>query len=359
MWYQSKFFKYMTGLLLILLSIFLLGKVEFFLVPFKNLIAILFFPILISGLLYYLFRPVVNLFEKLRIPRTLAILSTFLIFIGLLTAMAVYSGSIIRSEISDFREDFPKIFQATKEKTQDILKDERFGFIISGDFKAQAKDFLQKVIPFIGNGIFGTLSAITNIATTLVVVPFILFYFLRDGSAFPRNVLRFIPERFKQNVREFLEESDKALSAYITGQAIIAFVIGVLMYIGYLIIGLKYSLILALFALLTSFIPLLGTVLGVIPAILVGLSVNPVMVVKILVIMVIVQQLEGNFISPLLIGKQLKIHPLTLIILFLVSGSLFGFIGMLIIVPLYSISKIAVNIIMKVYNMRNFRHIAP
>lgn len=123
------------------------------------------------------------------------------------------------------------------------------------------------------------------------------------------------------------------------------------MYLGYLIIGLKYSLILALFALITSFIPLFGSTIGIVPAVLVGLYEGPSAVVKILILMVLVQQLEGNLISPFLIGKRLDMHPLTLILLFLVAASFYGFIGMLIAVPVYAVLKVLSRNTIRIYRL--------
>jgi predicted PurR-regulated permease PerM len=148
-----------------------------------------------------------------------------------------------------------------------------------------------------------------------------------------------------------LDDVDKTLSAYIIGQAIIALTIGILMYIGYLILGLNYALILAVFAMVTAFIPILGAFIGVIPAVLVGLTVNPLMALKVLILMIIVQQLEGNLISPQIIGKRLNIHPLTFIIILLAAASLFGFIGMLIAVPVYAVCKIIGKKIYEIYRM--------
>lgn len=120
---------------------------------------------------------------------------------------------------------------------------------------------------------------------------------------------------------------DFALSSYIKGQILVSFCVGVLVYIGYLIIGLEYSLILAIITMFTNVIPFLGPFLGTIPAVIVALIDSPGMVVKVLVVTIVAQQIEGNLVSPLVMGKSLNIHPLTIIVLLLVAGSLVGFWG--------------------------------
>ncbi|SIC93771.1 putative permease [Mycobacteroides abscessus subsp. abscessus] len=146
---------------------------------------------------------------------------------------------------------------------------------------------------------------------------------------------------------------DKTLSTYIIGQFIIAFADGVLMYIGYLIIGLDYALVLALFATFLTVVPFLGPLLGIIPAIFVGLMQEPFMVIKILIVLVAVQQLEGNLITPQVMGKRLNIHPLTVILVLLVAGSLYGFIGILVAIPFYSVVKVIVRDFWKFYRLRH------
>ncbi len=183
-------------------------------------------------------------------------------------------------------------------------------------------------------------------------MPFFLFYLLKDDRLFHRRMLAIIPEKHRKSGEEILEDVDKTLSTYIIGQAIIALTVGVLMYIGYLILGLDYALILALFTLITAFIPILGAFIGIIPAVLVGLTVNPLMALKVLILMIIVQQLEGNLLSPQIMGKRMNIHPLTFLVLLLIAASLAGFIGMLVAVPLYAVVKVIGKSFYKLYKLR-------
>ena len=124
------------------------------------------------------------------------------------------------------------------------------------------------------------------------------------------------------------------------------------MYIGYLIIGLENALILAIFATLLTVVPFLGPFLGTIPAIISGLLISPFTAFKVLILLVIVQQLEGHLVTPQVMGKRLDIHPLTVILLLLVAGSLYGFIGILIAIPTYSVVKVVLKNFIKFYKLR-------
>jgi predicted PurR-regulated permease PerM len=212
---------------------------------------------------------------------------------------------------------------------------------------------MSKGVPFITQGLLSGISTAANITTVLLIVPFILFYLLKDDKLFSRQLLSIVPEKHKDQSMEILSDVDKSLSAYIIGQTLIAITSGTLMYIGYIIFGLNYSLILALFVMLTSFIPIIGAFIGIVPAILVGLTSNdPYIIIKLVILMFVVQQLEGNLISPQIIGKRMNIHPLTFIILLIAAASLYGFVGMLIAVPTYAVAKVLIKNIYELYKLR-------
>lgn len=342
MWYKNNFFKIITGIILTFIAIFLLGQINFVIEPFKHVIGILFFPILISGILYYILRPIVNFIHRFRVPRSISIVIVFLGIIALITIFTIYSGAIITNQLNQFISDLPKIIESGKGTTEGIMNSKYMGLIDFEKIKLQLSVLLENSIPFLSKEIFGFFGTLTSVATTLIIVPFILFYFIRDDKIFVAQFLKILPSKYKFKIKKILKEIDNTLSAYITGQLIIALILGVLMYIAYLIIGLKYSLVLAIFVMVMCSIPLLVTTIGVIPAILVSITDRPIMALYIVITLIAVQQLEGNFIAPQLIGKSLNIHSLTLILLFLVAASMYGIIGMLIAVPVYSIVRITI-----------------
>ena len=356
MWIKDKFFKYSIGTLLVLLIIFF-GRVDYVFEPIKKFIAVLFFPIIVAGLFYYLMRPLVKLLEKIRISKTIAILLVSIFVITLLAIIGTYAGSIITQQLSQLNTNLPDIIRAGQDKVFELANNRNLSWLISNKTMDQISSSLHNIVPLIIGNIFGAFSTLANIAAVLIMVPFILFFFLRDDHIFEKRILEVVPLKYREDAHSILDEADKTLSVYIRGQAILAIVLGILMYIGYRIIGLQYPLILALFATLTAFIPYFGSAIGIIPAALIGLSQGPFTVVKILIIMVAVQQLEGNLISPFLVGKQLDIHPLVIILLFLVAASFYGFVGMLVCVPVYAVLKIVAKSLLKIYKLRKAKNV--
>lgn len=137
-----------------------------------------------------------------------------------------------------------------------------------------------------------------------------------------------------------LKDIDSALSGFIVTRVLLNVVLGIILYIGFLVIGLPYSLLLAVISIPLNFIPYVGSLLAAIPVIIVGFIESPSMALWSLVIIVVAQQIQDNVLSPIIYGKSLDVHPLTTVVLVLIGGDFFGIIGVLIALPVYMILKI-------------------
>lgn len=353
MWIKHPFFKYATGILIVLLCIYFLGKVDFFLAPFQKFIAILFFPIAIAGLFYYILRPVVRVFSKVKyINHSIAILIVYALVALLVFLFVHFVGGSIAEQAQQLTDELPEKVEKTVEQTKTLIEKNNFGMFSVEEIKQKIITFLSDLAQKIGENITGIIGAITSVATVLVIVPFVLFYFLKDGDKLLPYLLKLIPDKHLNEGESILKDIDRTLAAYILGQLTVGLVDGVLTYIGYLVIDLDYALVLALFVIITAVVPLLGPALGVLPAILIALIQNPVMALYVLIILLIVQQLEGNLVSPAVFGKRLQLHPLTVILLLVVAGALYGFIGILIAIPLYAVLKVTIKNFYKLYRLR-------
>ncbi|MGD6830761.1 AI-2E family transporter [Sutcliffiella halmapala] len=354
MWIRHPFFKYLTGIVLVLLVIFLLSEVQFLVNPILSLVATLFFPLIFAGFLFYILKPVVEFLSRSKyIPRTLAIFIVFFVIIGGAVLGGFTVGGKIEEQVMQFAKDVPSILEKNEEQTKQVINENNFGLMSYEEAKQKLLTFIKDHGERIGKNVAVIISSITSFVTVLVIVPFIVFYFLKDGHKLLPFILKYLPQKHHIEGRRILTDIDKALSTYIGGQMIVALVNGFLMYIGYLIIGVEYALVLALFIVITAVVPIIGPALGVLPALIIGLMTDPFMAVKILILLTIVQQIEGNLVSPLIIGNKLSIHPLTVILLLLVAGKLYGFIGILLAVPLYSVLKVLTKNFYRLYQLRH------
>ncbi|OPL09600.1 MAG: hypothetical protein AVO33_06205 [delta proteobacterium ML8_F1] len=349
MWFGSSYYKYLTGFILLLLALFLVGKVDYIVVPLLKAVGGVALPLIVALFIYYLLRPLVRRLNLMGLPRIGAVVLSFLLAMGLLGGFSYLAGSTIASEFNRLLSDeLPGILSKTNDLVTRELDAGHLDFLNSTEFISQSTNYVQQVATLLGEGLFSGLLSAVSIVTGLLLSPFVLFYFLKDDRIFVRNFLLLFPEKYRNELKQTLRETDEVLSLFITGQALVSLVVGVLMYVGYRIIGLEYALVLALFSMVLAIIPFLGPILGVIPALLVGLSEGLLMVLKVFLTMVVVQQLEGNFITPQIMGKRIHTHPLMIILVILVFGSLFGFVGILLAVPSYAIIKVILGNIQRI-----------
>lgn len=223
---------------------------------------------------------------------------------------------------------------------------------ITKDLSDTVKDTAGKLGSGIATGITGLISTLTGILLAIVTVPFILFYLLKDGEKLPKFILKMFPPRMRDDAAHLFHKADRQISSYIQGQIIVAFCIGVMITIGFLIIDMDYAIVLGFLAMITSVVPYLGPIIAITPAAIIAIVTSPIMLVKLAVVWTIVQLVEGKFISPQVMGKSLHVHPITIIFVLLTAGSLFGVPGVVLGIPGYAVLKVLVTHLFYLYKKR-------
>lgn len=214
----------------------------------------------------------------------------------------------------------------------------RTGFSSGLESRRHRREF-RNALTGIGSNILSFTGVLVSALTSLVVVPFVLFFLLKDGDKLPGSFLKLLPQDSRAEGAKILHDMDENLSAYIQGQATVSLFVGVLSYITYLILGVDYAIILALVATFTNVIPFVGPIIGAVPAIVVAFFQEPILGLWVLIAIIIIQQVESNLISPNIMGKKLSVHPVTIIFLLYIGGNLAGLIGMILVIPTYAVGK--------------------
>ncbi|TWT04272.1 AI-2E family transporter [Planococcus sp. CPCC 101016] len=358
MWIRKPFFEYTTAVLLVAITLFFLGKIDYIFEPLRIVIATIFAPILVGGLLYYLLRPFVKWLRQY-VPKIAGIGIVFTIIIFVLSILIYFFGPIVSSQVESFADLAPEKVEEVTEESDTLLSGLQLGGISGPQIKAWALDYLENLSEGLLDNVMNILAMLMNIAIVLIVVPFVLFFLLKDDEKFVPHLIKYLPEEHKLEGEKLLTDVDRTLSTFIVGQAIVAAVVGILMYIGYLIIGLDYALSLAIFAMFLIIVPFLGPIIGIIPALFVALMSGDLwMAVKVVLVLLVVQQIEGNLITPNIMGSRLNIHPLTIILLLMIAGALYGFIGILIAIPTYAVVKTLVHNFRLFIRLRRKREVA-
>ncbi|ADL12918.1 AI-2E family transporter [Acetohalobium arabaticum] len=343
--FTGRFFKAAYGLILILLILFLAGQIPYIMNPLSTVISIILLPVLLGGFFYYLLRPIVRFFTARVNSKNLAILITGLLIIIAAVVVIYFGGSIIYTELEKLINYFSLNYEVIRENISRIIKLGNGHLDFLSDFNIQKRllGFAQRMLEKFSNYNFmGAFSSLTNLGTIVVLIPFVVFYFLKDDHKIYYLLLSWFTEENKPQAKRMLREIDEALATYIGTQLIVAFILGSFMFVGYLLIGLPNSLALALIIAITSLVPILGPALGILPALFVALTTNFLMIVKLFIVLAVAQYLEGNLVRPIVQGGKLNIHPLVVLFLIIISILLFGVLGALFVVPIYVVVRIII-----------------
>jgi predicted PurR-regulated permease PerM len=347
---HSTLFFWSLELLILGALVFISSKINFVFHPIGTFFSTLFTPVLVSGFLYYLLNPIVTVMEKrLKIPRIIGIILVFVLLIAVIVLSLINLIPSLISQLSDLAASVPSFVRDIEKWAMGLEKYPALKGVDIQSYVDKLDLSYGSIISSTLNGIAGSIGSIFSVVTTTAVligtVPFVLFYMLKDGEKLVPLIRPMLPKKHTDDIVELLGEMNKTIATYISGQAIECLFVGTMMFIGYLILGLRYAFLFAVIAGLTNLIPYLGPYLGLAPAFLFTVFNNPIKALLCILVVVIVQQLDGNIVYPNVIGKTLQIHPLTIIFILLVAGNLAGLLGIFLGVPFYAICKTLVKYI--------------
>lgn len=337
---KGKLNQHLITVVLIFLIILLFSTTQKFLSPVYSVIMSLIVPLILAIYIFYAFRPIRDkLTQWTKKPRLSAVL-TFLLFIAITIGLFYVTFTMIYDQASSFFSDFD--VNALVTFNQSEFYHQLNQYVALDSYMDKFEAWLQSIAGDVPRLLASGLSNIGAVGSLLLLMILGLFYLLMDEDDAVKAIQYLARGKYYDRIMEILSEIHKTLETYISGQILVAGVLGVLMFIGYTVIGLKYKLSLAAIALVFNFIPFIGPFLGAAPAVLVGLTMGGGMVIKVLVVSVVVQQLEGNVITPNIMGNKLDIHPFVVILAVMICANLFGVLGALIASPLYMCLKIII-----------------
>lgn len=301
-----------------------------------NQLSSVLLPLAIAGILAYLIDPIVDFFESHRVPRPRAILLVF--FLGLMLVMLLLATVVPKLvvEAGQLIDQFPEYSKKVNLEISEKLATTHWGMkareIWEGSFGDTAREWLTKVAPAVSTWALTQLTKVASgvgLVVGFALVPVYLFYFLLEKTGISRHWTEYLPIRessIKEEAVFVLKAINDCLIVFFRGQILVALCDGVLLTIGFMAMGLNYSLLLGLGAGLLSVIPYLGIMVSIIPAVLLaavqfGDWLHPLLVVG---IFILVQTLEGLFISPKIMGDRVGLHPLTIIVAVMVGTTLMG-----------------------------------
>ncbi len=349
---QSKLMFWSFELLILATLILVSSKISFVFQPIGTFFSTLFAPVLIAGFLYYILNPIVGLLMKTKMKRIWAVAIVLLLLVAALVWILLSVIPSLVQQISSLASNTPNFIRQVETWLAEVAQWSVFKDVDINKYFEQLDisygTIIQQFLSGLSNSLGSIVGTIASATIVIITAPFILFYMLKDGEKLVPNIKRFFPEKRREQIVELLGQLNKTLANYISGQAIECLFVGTFTFLGYFALGVDYAFLFGVIAGLTNLIPYLGPYLGLAPAFLVTVFNDPFKALLCCGVVLIVQQLDGNIIYPNVIGKSLKIHPLTIIIVLLVAGNIAGLLGIFLGVPFYAICKTIISYVVKI-----------
>ncbi|SFL81724.1 AI-2E family transporter [Pelosinus propionicus] len=311
----------------------------------------IYFPIILAMILAFILNPLVNYITNIRfgpqnrhIGRGISVICAFLILILFLLVVGTFVLLPFIHEFDKFIIDLPNLIS----KIQNIaIKIQQRAQLL--DLPANINTFIEQAIASAASfsadlarrilqAAFGFASSIVE----LVVVPVLAYYFLKDWSILKDKIVSLFTVESRERVRKIIEEMSLVISAYIRGQVIISIIIGIFVFSGMYMLGVDYPLVLGLLAACTESIPIIGPIIGSVPAIMLAYLISPTLAFKVIIFYILVQLIENQIVVPNIMGHTIDLHPVVIIISLLIGGQLWGIIGMMLAVPVAALLRVLI-----------------
>ena len=303
-------------------------------------------PYLAGLLIAYLLSPMVGFFERAicklgqhertrffrRLARPVAVGLTYLIVIAALVGffavgvpMLVQQGRALWEErevvweyLTDFFNDLVEQYRLLDPRIQTRIED------TLANFTTKIGDVMQQAV----EGTAVAISYTISLVLAIVVIPFWMFYLLRDSHHLSLRVVEFLPPSLRPDILALVRIFDAAMGAYLRGRLFLGMVIGVVSSIFFTVMGVRFALFLGLIAGIFEMIPSIGPTLGAIPAILVALAQDPTLALWVALFAFVVQQVENLFLTPQVLGESVKLHSVVIMVVLIIGSEIAGIVGL-------------------------------
>ena len=306
-------------------------------------------PFVAGILLAYLLDPMVEKLQKWKISRTWATLLVCFLAILILVPALAFLIEMIENQAFLLVKATPKYLSLIMEKVKPLLASlaERFPDLQSGQLEQMVKGNIGNGLKFVSKILSSLLSnsfALINLISLILIMPVVTFYMLRDWGTFVKKIEELLPKKSKKGIMEILKEINVIISGFIRGQISVCLILGAFYSIGLKVVGLDLGLLVGFIAGIISFIPYVGSITGFILGVILAFAQygDVVHVLYVVGVFMCGQFLEGNFLTPKLVGESVGLHPVWVMFALLAGGVLLGFLGLMLAVPLAAIIGVLV-----------------
>ncbi len=308
------------------LKIILITAVFVFLYLVRDILLLIFLAIIIASAI----NPWIDWFHKKRVPRWLSVLAIFAVLIGVLVIIFALLVPPLIEQTQQLLSVTPEYLDAAEEYI------ESFTGSSASIQSSQGDSLVESLSDGAGNlagGVYETVANVFGGVLSFVIVFVLAFYFTVQESAFRKFIRSVAPTKHRPYVDSLVERIQRQMGKWLRGQLLLGLAVGILVYIGLSILGVKYALVLAIFAGIVEIIPYIGPVIGAIPAVLIALIQSPILALIVVGLYILVQQLENHILVPKIMQKFVGLNPLIIILCILFGAKIAGILGAIIAVP--------------------------
>jgi predicted PurR-regulated permease PerM len=327
------------GLIISVLCFLLLKTFPFYQFILSFLFAILT-PILIAAFLAYLLYPIVEYLNEHFMPRWAAIVCIYAVIFGGIVFGVYRAFPVLVQQLQELINNLPNLIDTYQEWTYQLyIQTSNFPETIHDKMDEAFLTIENKLVNILTNIIY-SFTGITDVIIIAAIIPILVFYFLKDFHNIKSAFIALVPEKKKKNCLLYMSKIDQNLGGYLRGQLLVCLFVGIISTLLLWFISMKYPLLLGTFMGLTNIIPYFGPILGAIPAVIIAFTISANKVLFVIGIVLIVQLIESNLLSPYIVGRSLHVHPVLIIIALLIGANGFGILGMILAVPVLTFVKV-------------------
>jgi len=316
-------------------------------------------PFVIGAILAYLGDPLVDRLEKRKVPRTLGVSMVFILFSSIAVLALLMLVPLIQKQLVIMYKAIPD-FLIWINATAIPWVELQTGFSVASLepdlIIAKLQEHLQSTGAIAANILTGVGSSSMALAlwlTNVVLIPVVAFYLMRDWDKMVSNIQEMLPRKKVSVVTRLASEMDEVLGAFLRGQLLVMLALGVIYSVGLWMIGLNVALIIGMIAGLASIVPYLGFIVGITAAIIAAVVQFGDFSVLLYIGLVfgIGQMLESMLLTPLLVGDKIGLHPVAVIFAIMAGGQLFGFVGILVALPVAAVIMVLIRHLFQQYKL--------
>ncbi len=305
-------------------------------------------PFIAAGLLAYMGDPLADRLQKLKLPRTVAVVAVFLLTFLVLALLILLVGPLIKSQVGALFQALPDIARQAEQVWLPTLSDwfdiEAGDDVGIGAFLARYSDMVGSWSGKVLLSVSKSGGALAAAVLSLFLIPILTFYMLRDWDMIVAHLGALIPEGQREMVTQLARETDDVLGAFLRGQILVMLALAVIYSLGLSLVGIKFAIAIGVVSGLVSFVPYLGFVFGIaLAGLTVALEPNPFWhLVGVVATFTVAQFIEGSVLTPKLVGDRIGLHPVIIILAVAAGGQLFGFFGILLALPAAAVLSVLV-----------------